>query len=470
MARAPIDVRVVRGADGTIRVAAGAAFGGAGDGSDVGGAGPDFTRAVLDVAGAVLAWPVLGDPGLPVAEVNDVGRAQQWLWAVYGERTAAAVHACAAGEPAGPRVAADVTALAGGAARLGFGHWAARWWPASYADGIPALEPDVLGLELAALTHACQQLFDDFGDQPDDCAAELIEDHRSALDPLTEWWRAAPRPTDTARHLESVLRLIDDAADSAGLDGQALRRLRSSLDQRRPAGTPVDPGALFARQGGYALAAGDPLVAGGRVIARGSGTNDWRRYPPGFVDASETAVSWTARALGARRQIEVEVVAHIAAPAAAVPLVAEVRVNGGRRYRVPLARRDDVWTGRAELELPAAAAPPRIEVGVLLPGFDLGPGPGFDLGPGPGFDLGPGPGFDLGPGPGFDLGPGPGFGPGPGTAGGAGGVADRDAVRTLARRRLATAAESPAQGASPHDALSGPFLAEIAAAATGEDY
>ncbi|MEU9618291.1 hypothetical protein [Streptomyces sp. NPDC048155] len=455
MARAHFDVRVVRGADGTIRVAAGPAFGGAGDGGDVGatggsgagatggsgagavgpdmgGVGPDFTRAVLDVAGAVLAWPVFGDPGLPVAEVNDVGRAQQWLWAVYGERTAAAVHACAAGEPAGPRVVADLTALAGGAARLGFGHWAARWWPASYADGIPALEPDVLGLELAALTHACQQLFDDFGDQPDDCVAELIEDHRSALDPLTQWWRAAPRPTDTARHLESVLRLIDDAADSAGLDGQALRRLRSSLGQRRPAAAPVDPGALFARQGGYALAAGEPLVAGGRVIARGSGTNDWRRYPPGFVDASETAVSWTARALGARRQIEVEVVAHIAAPAAAVPLVAEVRVNGGRRYRVPLARRDDVWTGRAELELPAAAPPPRIEVGVLLPGFDPGPRPD--------------------------------------TAGGAGGVADRDAIRTLARRRLATAAESPAQGALPHDAFSGPFLAEIAAAATGEDY
>ncbi|MFF2324824.1 MULTISPECIES: hypothetical protein [unclassified Streptomyces] len=421
------DVNVARGEGGMIRVTAAPVV----DRAEDGGADavdPGFTGAVLDVAGAALVWPVLGEPGLPVAEVHDVGRAQQWLWAVYGERTAAAVDACAAGEPAGVRVAADATALAGGAARLGFGHWASRWWPASYADGIPALEPDVLGLELAALTHRCQQLFDDFGDQPDDCVAELIEEHQAALDPLTEWWRAMPQPADTARHLESVLRLIDDAADSAGLDGPALRRLRASLDRRRPADTPVRPGALFARDEGYALAAGEPLPANGRVIARGSGTNDWRRYPPGFVDASEHAVSWTARALGARRRIEVEVVAHVAAPVGGAPLVAEVRVNGGLPDRVFLARRDDMWTGRADLDLrlPAGAMPPRFEVDVLLPGFD--PGPGSE------------------------------------------GRADREAIRALIRRRLATAAQHPADDAAPHDTSSGPFLAEIAAAATGEDY
>ncbi|MFE4799794.1 hypothetical protein ACFRFL_33295 [Streptomyces sp. NPDC056708] len=428
MAQAGIDVHVARGGDGTIRVAAGPVVNRAEDGSDAVAVGSGFTGAVLDVAGAVLVWPVLGELGLPVAEVHDAGRAQQWLWAVYGERTAAAVHACAAGEPTGVRVTAGMTALAGGAARLGFGHWASRWWPASYEDGIPALEPDVLGLELAALTHRCQQLFDDFGDQPDDCVAELIEEHQAALDPLIQWWRAAPQPADTARHLESVLRLIDDAADSAGLDGAALRRLRSSLDQRRPAGAPVGPGALFARRDGYALAAGEPLLAGGRVIARGSGTNDWRRYPPGFVDASEHAVSWTARALGARRRIEVEVVAHVGAPAGGAPLVAEVRVNGGQSDRVFLARRDDMWTGRADLDLhlSAGAMPPHFEVGVLLPGFDPGPGPE--------------------------------------------GREDRDAIRALVRRRLATAVQPLAYDASPHDASSGLFLAEIAAAATGEDY
>ena len=416
MARGSVDVHVVRGDDGTIRVVTAGPVG-----------APDFTRAILDVAGAVLTWSVLGSPGPPTAEIHDVARAQQWLWTVYGERVAGAVYACATGELADARVPADLTPLAVGAARLGFGHWAARWWPASHLDAIPALQPDVLGLELAALTHECQQLFDDDDDQPDDCAAELIGEHEVALDPLIRWWHATPPSTDTARQLESVLRSVDDAADGAGLDGSSLRRLRSALTQpRRPDGTPVDPATLFVRHDDYALAAGEPLVAGGRSIARGSGTNDWRRYPPGFVDASETAVSWTARALGARRQIEVEVVAHIAAPVTAVPLAAEVQVNDGPRNRVPLSRRVDVWAGRADLDLPAGETRPRIQLGVLLPGFDPGPGPEGD--------------------------------------------GDRDSVRALVRRRLAAAAQSDALNSPPHDSTSGPFLAEIAAATTDEDY
>ncbi|WP_427924706.1 hypothetical protein [Streptomyces sp. cg40] len=423
MARPPVDVRVTRDDDGVIRVAAG-------------GAGPDFTLAVLDVAGAVLTWPVLGDPGPPTAEIHDVARAQQWLWAVYGERVASAVHACATGEqPSGARVPVDPTTLAADAARLAFAHWAARWWPASHLDGIPELQPDVLGLELAALTHQCQQLFDgsggafgdlgDLGDQPDDCAAELIEDHLAALDQLIRWWRTAS--TGTAHQLERVLRLIDDAADGAGLDGPELRRLRSLLDRSNPAATaPPDPGSLFARSGDYALAAGEQHVAGGRLIARGPGTNDWRRYPPGLVDASETAVSWTARALGARRQIEVDVVAHSAAPATGAPLAAEVRVNDGPHTRVALARRDDMWTGRADLDLPPGESRPRVELGVLLPGFDPGPGPDTS--------------------------------------------AERDAIRALVRRRLAAAAQPVVNDALPPGGSSGPFLAEIAAATTDEDY
>ncbi|MEH0420655.1 hypothetical protein [Streptomyces sp. B21-083] len=428
-----VDVRVVRGADGTIRIAAGPGLRDVEGYGDVVAVGPAFTRAVLDVAGAVLTWPVLDDPALPSAEIHDAGRAQQWVWALYGEGVAAAVHDCPAGE-AGVRVSAEVTALAGAAARLGLGHWAARWWPASYSDGIPALEPDLLGLESAALTHRCQQLFDDGGDQPDDCAAELIEEHGAALDPLIQWWRGAPRATDTARRLEGVLRLLDDAADSAGLDGPALRHLRSALQGHGPAGTTADSGTPFGRHAGYALAAGETAVAGGRVIARGSGVNDWCRYPPGFVDAAEDAVSWTARALGARRLVEVEALAALAAPAAGTPLVAEVRVNGGDPHRAPLTRRDDLWTGQADLssDLPAGMRAPRVEIGVLLPGFD----------------------------------------PGPGTPGEPDGRAERDAVRALVRRRLTAAARPPADEATPHDGFSTPFLAETAAAeaATDEDY
>ncbi|MEU5892186.1 hypothetical protein ABZ835_35930 [Streptomyces sp. NPDC047461] len=378
-------------------------------------AGPPFTRAVLDVAGAVLTWPVLGPTGLPAAEIHDVGQAQQWLWALYGERTAAAVDAVASGTQAVDLTLPEQpTALADTAGRLALGHWAARWWPTSHLDGIPALEPDVLGLELAALTHECQQLLDESGELE---GAELLEEHLAALDPLIRWRQSAAPP----RQLDGVLRLIDDAAGSVGLDGETLRRLRSALERNHTsAAAPLDLAELSPRQQEFTLTAGSLRTATGRVIARGSGTNDWCRYPPGFVDAAEDAVSWTAYALGAGRRIEVEVVADIAAPVGGVRLAAEVHVDGGPPNRVPLARRDDVWGGRADLDIPASTTP-RIEVGILLPGFD--PGPGAD-----------------------DR-------------------AAREAVRALARHRLGVAAAPHDSGAAHPD----PFLAEIAAASAVEE-
>ncbi|MEV7885708.1 hypothetical protein ACWD3I_14670 [Streptomyces sp. NPDC002817] len=379
-------------------------------------AGPPFTLAVLDVAGAVLTWPVLGPTGLPAAEIHDVGQAQQWLWAVYGERAAAAVDAVASGGPAAELTLPEQpTALAEAAARLALGHWAARWWPTSYLDGIPALEPDLLGLELAALIHECQQLLDESGELE---GADLLEEHLAALDPLIRWRQSAAPP----RQLDRVLRLIDEAADNAGLDGEALRRLRSALEQdHRPTATPLDLAELCVWQQEFALAAGSLRTATDRVIARGSGTNDWCRYPPGFVDAAEDAVSWTAYALGAGRRIEVEVVADVAAPATGVRLAAEVHVDGGPPNRVPLARRDDVWTGLADLDIPASTTP-GIEVGILLPGFDPGPGDADDR-------------------------------------------AAREAVRALARHRLGVAA-APHDGEAAHPE---PFLAEVVAAAAVEE-
>lgn len=393
---------VTRVEDGTVRIA----------GPSV---GPAFTRAVLEVAGAVLTWPVLGPTGLPAAEIHDVGQAQQWLWAVYGERAAAAVDAVASGTPAAELTLPErPTALAESAARLALGHWAADWWPTSHLDGIPALEPDVLGLELAALTHECQQLLDESAELD---GLELLEEHLAALDPLIRWRQSADPP----RRLDRVLRLTDDAADNAGLDGKALRHLRSALDQdHRPTATPLDLAELFLRHQEFTLAAGALRTARGRVIARGSGTNDWCRYPPGFVDAAENAVSWTAYALGADRLIEVEVVAGTAAPAGGVHLAAEVHVDGSPPNRVPLARRDDVWTGRVDLGIPASTTP-GMEVGILLPGFD--PGPGADH------------------------------------------RAAREAVRALARHRLGVAT-------APHDSKAAhpePLLAEIAAAAAVEE-
>jgi hypothetical protein len=359
------DVVISRDSDGTILVTAT---------PDPGG--PEFTRAVLDVGGATLSWPDVTDIGLPNAEIHDVSQAHHWLWALYGEGVAKAVH------EDGP-VSTEDTELAGPAGRLAFGHWAARWWPASYLDGIPALATDLLGLELAALTYRCQQLFDD---SPDDLTAELIEEHQAALDPLIQWWRADGP-------VEHVLRLVDAAADSVGLDSEPLGRLRSFLDD--PAtGAPVDPAELFAPRSEFALAAGDPGGATGRIIARGTGTNDWRRYPPGFVDASEEAVTWVARAIGARRRVEITVAAGTLSPV--VELAADVQAN-----RVRLTKQDDLWTGNADL------AGQDIEVAVLLPGFD--PGVGHDV------------------------------------------RAEREAIRALARRRLALGSAEP-------------FLAEIVAA------
>ncbi|MEU9127005.1 hypothetical protein AB0D08_02620 [Kitasatospora sp. NPDC048540] len=409
---------------------------------------PVFAQAGLDVAGAVLTWPAPGDPGPPTALVHDGARAQQWLWALYGPQAAAAVAACADGRsgpvtvpagPADPRLSADAT-------RLALGLWAARWWPASDRDGIPAPPADLLGLELAALGHRCQQLFDGSGDQVDDSAVDLLDAHRAAIGPLLRWWRTADdraqfaAPVPVPAQVEEVLRLVDALADLAGLDGPELRLLREEFDGAAPAGGPregeLSPlsgfGALFARPGGYALAAGGPVTGAGagagsgsgsgRVIARGVGQCDWRRYPPGFVDAAEEAVTWTARAEGSGRRIEVEALAGAVVPADGVLLVAQVRVDGEPAGRVPLARRDDVWFGRADLVLPEAAAA-RIEVDVLLPGFG-----GSEDGP-----------------------------PAP--------AADREAVRTLARHRLSMAA-----GPVPYDSPARPFLSEIAATDAAEDF
>jgi hypothetical protein len=386
---------------------------------------PACNRAVLDIAGATLFWPVVDDPGLPSADVHDPALAQQWLWALYGERVAEAVHACATEESDRSRAPAETTALAVSAGRLAYGHWASRWWPASLLDGLPALHPDLLGLELAALTHQCQQLFDADGGQFDDQVSELIESHQAVLDAMVEWWRSASAEDGTeggtARQLERLLRLLDDAADGAGLDGAALRRLRTALDGGRPpvaAAVPVALTELLARSSTYALAAGDAPATGGRVIARGVGVNDWCRYPPGLVDAAENAVTWTLRAVGALRQLEVEAIAADVSsePVPGARLAAEVRIDGGATKRIPLGPRHDLWAGAADLELPGPETGARIEVGVLLPGFD----PGVDDGAA------------------------------------AEGRAARDAVRALARRRLAAA--------------EGRLLAEIAASDTAEDF
>ncbi|WP_431954029.1 hypothetical protein [Nocardia lijiangensis] len=189
---------------------------------------PPLDTMVLEVVGGHLGWSLLAGEPVPAAVLHDLDEAQEWLWAVFGERVALAV---ADREPVELAAEPALPALVAQARKLAYAHWAARWWPASTIDGIPALDQRLLDTEIATLTEACE--------------------------------------------------LIVDGADA------------------HPEPAPSAPVAL-GRAEDYALAAGSGARHGELVFGRGSGGWDWRRCPPGLVDASEHAVSWElTRAEGA---------------------------------------------------------------------------------------------------------------------------------------------------------------------------
>ncbi|MGW2662449.1 hypothetical protein ACWCW7_15915 [Nocardia tengchongensis] len=276
-------------------------------------AGPEVM--VLEVIGGLLTWNVLAAQELPVAIIDDVDAAQEWVWALYGEPVAVALDAVrpqvrelggdlAELEPAGHRLteAAAVPglpALVVSARRLAYAHWASRWWPASMLDGIAALDPALLDRDIALLTDECESLVD---------GADAI----------------APRIRAT---VESSLRASD-----------------------------------------YALAAGDADRSGGAlVLARGTGGWDWRYCPPGLVDASETAVSWELVRAAGITTVAITVAAHPQLPAE-IPghLRPWARVDTGRgELTTELLPGGDTWIG--ESPLPAAASEVRISLHV--PGF-----------------------------------------------------------------------------------------------------
>ncbi|MFD7041551.1 hypothetical protein [Rhodococcus jostii] len=307
--------------------------------------------AVLEVLGGHLSWSVLADHTVPVAVIDDVASAQNWVWAVFGEEVALAVAAGSGRdvtvEPARPRVAA-------GARRLAYAHWAARWWPASTIDPVPPLDEGLLNREIATLVEECDLLVD--GD-----------------DALVPGPALADRP-----------RRADDYALAAGA---AVATLPSTL-----------------------------------VLARGTTGSDWRRYPPGLVDASERAVSWEVVRAAGNTTVRVSVVAT---PGLSQPVPDHVRPHAligtaSGTADVALQLSGDVWSGES-------AAPPGSEAGVTV---------------------------DV------HL---PGFG-GSGHADG-GGPEARENVRALVRRRLRRAAETAAD-----DGPDAPLLAEIAAAASDSDF
>ncbi|MGK2870348.1 MAG: hypothetical protein ACSLFA_27635 [Mycobacterium sp.] len=241
--------------------------------------------AVLEVAGAVLEWPVDGPAGPAKLTFTDVAAAD-WLWRVAGERGHVAVVEAVRGRSADRQVSVDVAGLelsVDGLAplrRLAIGHWLRRWWPASVRDGIAELDAALLDAEIAVLTAAAQEYFAE--DTFDSEISGLLEPHRTAF----------------AAHLHEgdprVAELVERCAELADWSDLAVQPLA--------AGSRDD----------YALAAGESTPRGAAGIASGSDSVAWSAVPPAMFDAAEGTVAWSivpTAAGGAAAEISVAVTA-----------------------------------------------------------------------------------------------------------------------------------------------------------------
>ncbi|WP_329415058.1 hypothetical protein OG563_20060 [Nocardia vinacea] len=314
---------------------------------------------VLEVIGGHLSWSLLAGQTIPAAVIDDVELAQDWLWAVYGERIAVTVADFDSGDaeltggsefPAEPAIP-DLVATAW---RLGFAYWATRWWPASSIDGITALDERLLDQEITALRVECDLLIGDDEPTPDE----------------------EPAPTEVI--------------------------------------------ATTARAADYALAAGSGAdrPTGALSLGRGTGGWDWRRCPPGLIDASERAVSWESTRSSGTTTVRVTAVAApqlgSGAPAHLHPRAFITTPVGTAEAELDLV--GDLWTGAATTPSDSVST-----VDVYVPGIGAPGEPGL------------------------------------------GGPEVRRQIRELATARLrrATAAD---------DAVDAPLLAEIAAAASDSDF
>lgn len=285
--------------------------------------GPGLDTAVLEVAGGHLTWSLLAGHRVPAATLHDPDAAQEWLWALYGAEVALAAdeYTRPVDLPARP----EQPGLAAAVRRLGYAHWAARWWPASTVDGIAALDPELLDGEIAELTRYCESVLDgaDSG-----LLAESGEDAESEEGPET----------------------------LSGDGGPAARLPERSAD----------------RASDYALAAGGGPAARGAALPLGRGRTgwDWRLCPAGVVDASERAVSWELLRLAGSTIVRVNAVA---APSVAPGLPDYLRPRA--LVRTPAGPVDaalelsgDTWTGEV-----AGGADSVLGVEIYVPG--VGPAP-----------------------------------------------------------------------------------------------
>ncbi|KGI68233.1 hypothetical protein MJO55_13190 [Mycolicibacterium rufum] len=233
---------------------------------------PPPLATVLEVSGAVLAGTVDDRSRQIQITLTDVDRAD-WLWRLVGATGHAAVVAALGVEGTVDHVEIDSAAIDPDTAdtlrRLALGHWLRRWWPASRRDGIADLDAAVLDGELALLTAAAHEFFDD--DSFDADVAGLLRPHGSRLNSLLN------------HHDSRVAGLARSCAELAEDSGVALGGLLE------PAG----------RRDDYALAAGPGDGAGADVaIADGRSSVPWSAVPPGVFDAAEDTIRWRVAADG----------------------------------------------------------------------------------------------------------------------------------------------------------------------------
>ncbi|WP_447006955.1 hypothetical protein ACRAKI_11010 [Saccharothrix isguenensis] len=285
--------------------------------------------ALVEGAGAVVAWDVLAGGAVPAARVHDPARASEWLWEVYGDAADAVLGD--ADEVEVP-VVGDwrVRDACRVVAQL---NWAEAWWPASVVAGVPALDLAVLNAERAVAVSTAEHLLDD--------------------------------PDAVERALASVV--LFDVPD-VELNGLADRVAALAEDYGA-----VLPRAEAPSRSEFALAAGGVDGSAGVAVSTGSSTVDWSLVPHGVVDAAAPA-EW---AVVRRRGVTVLEVSVAAGPRPG-PLAA-------RMGEVDVALDEVDRLGRITGSSPVPPAvlllpPDRRVLTVYAPGFAVpaAPAPGAD--------------------------------------------------------------------------------------------
>ncbi|MGM1058342.1 hypothetical protein [Saccharothrix sp. Mg75] len=281
--------------------------------------------ALVEAAGALLAWDVLAD-GPPAARVDDPGRAADWLWEVYGDAAGAVL--AGADEVDVP---ADGDWRVRDACRvLAQLEWARAWWPASLPAGVPPLDPVLLAAERAVATSAVEHLLDD--------------------------------PDATARAVAEVVGEVPDPVLAARVAALA-----------EDFGVVPEPAPT---RSSYALAAGGTGYRGGVTVLSGLSAVDWMLVPAGAVDAAAPA-EWAV----VRRQggtfLDVSV---LAAPTGGPGSRLAARFD---LFDVPLDATDDLGrvTGSSPVPSTALLLPPERRVlTVYAPDFAQPAPPAPDAG------------------------------------------------------------------------------------------